>query len=103
MSMKHTYDWKLTPPLASEGSGLTAQTTMLDPESGKVFFDAKVTLKRYLLGSGGRERAADRERDGGGVGERERGGYTHVMHAYSSSMTVDPRILTVPGRRGGRA
>ena len=64
--MKHTYDWKLTPPLASEGSGLTAQTTLLDPESGKIFFDAKVTLKRYLLGGGGGGRGADREREEGG-------------------------------------
>ncbi|CAN0329644.1 unnamed protein product, partial [Laminaria digitata] len=46
MNMKHTYDWKFTPPQASEGSGLTAQTTMLDPGSGKTFFDAKVTLTR---------------------------------------------------------
>ena len=46
MSMKHTYDWKFTAPDATPGSGLMAQTTLLEPDSGKVFFDAKLLLKR---------------------------------------------------------
>lgn len=46
MSMKHTYDWKFTAPDVTPGSGLTAQTTMLEPDTGKVFFDAKLVLKR---------------------------------------------------------
>ncbi|CAM9307084.1 unnamed protein product, partial [Hapterophycus canaliculatus] len=47
MSMKHTYDWKFTAPdAATPGSGLMAQTTLLEPESGKIFFDAKLVLKR---------------------------------------------------------
>ncbi|CAM9248038.1 unnamed protein product [Ascophyllum nodosum] len=47
MSMKHTYDWKFTPPKMGSGSGLTAQTTLLEAENGKIFFDAKVILKRH--------------------------------------------------------
>lgn len=51
MSMKHTYDWKFTAPdAATPGSGLTAQTTLLEPESGKIFFDAKLVLKRCAYG-----------------------------------------------------
>eukprot|EP00903_Cladosiphon_okamuranus_P008379 g8057.t1 len=46
MSMKHTYDWKFTAPNATPGSSLMAQTTLLEPDSGKVFFDAKLVLKR---------------------------------------------------------
>ena len=46
MSMKHTYDWKFTPPKMGSGSGLTAQTTLLEAENGKISFDAKVILKR---------------------------------------------------------
>lgn len=48
MSMKHTYDWKFTTPDVTPGSDLTAQTTMLEPDNGKVFFDAKLVLKRYI-------------------------------------------------------
>lgn len=46
MSMTHTYDWKFTAPNATPGSILMAQTTLLEPDSGKVFFDAKLVLKR---------------------------------------------------------
>lgn len=48
MSMKHTYDWKFTAPDASPGSGLMAQTTLLESGSGKVFFDAKLVLRRCV-------------------------------------------------------
>ncbi|CAM9871161.1 unnamed protein product [Ectocarpus sp. 12 AP-2014] len=47
MSMKHTYDWKFTAPDLSPGSGLMAQTTLLESGSGKVFFDAKLVLRRH--------------------------------------------------------
>lgn len=48
MSMKHTYDWRFSPPSVNDGSTLTAQTTMLEAESDKIFFDAKLVLKRYV-------------------------------------------------------
>ena len=48
MSMQHTYDWKFTAPVSTPGSGLMAQTTLLEPDSGKVFFDAKLVLKRCV-------------------------------------------------------
>ncbi len=48
MSMRHTYDWKFTAPDSTPGSGLMAQTTLLEPDSGKVFFDAKLVLKRCV-------------------------------------------------------
>lgn len=48
MSMQHTYDWKFTAPDSTPGSGLMAQTTLLEPDSGKVFFDAKLVLKRCV-------------------------------------------------------
>lgn len=63
MSMKHVYDWRFTPPGRVKESGLTAQTTLLEPtEDGeKIFFDAKLMLKRYVWRAGG----AEREGNGG--------------------------------------
>lgn len=50
------YDWRFTVPSKEHESGLMAQTTLLETgDHGKIFFDAKLVLKRWGSRDGRRE------------------------------------------------